>query len=411
MSIRNRQKGAATLLVAIVLLISITLVVLLTAKTVLIETKVEANNYRAGQSVAAAAAGLDYGISYFDNGTFDHDSNDVMDFYLDAGNDIYRHNLTLTSSLSSQVITANVYFDNDDSDNPAGSAMCTSTAGMQSGLVIASGFSDDGIASRTVSQCLGIIPIFKDNGPDQPLISKGAVGMTGNASVINRYSNITIWSGDETDIGNSVSMSTYLWDEVSSPLTSAQLIDTDPSNNAQKISSSRLGNGFDIIDSDPGLSSLTGEQFFNNFFSISRDGMESIAQNTGQHYASGNVSSDLDGQSNIIWVDGDATINSNITVGSVTEPAIVYINGNLNYSGGPTIYGILYVVGQMTVTGTVSVIGSSIVEGDPLHVPAGEDPVDGNGTLNLVYAPDLFDSTTSVPDGISVIVDGSWRDW
>ena len=405
---KSRQKGATTLLVAVILLISITLVVLLTAKTVLMETKIEANNYRSSQSVAAANAALDYGLSYHNNGGLDHNNDTIVDYVDGTG-----YAMTLNSSLTAGFsTTANVYFDNDDSDNPAGSALCSPDANMQSGLVIATGFSDDTVASRIVSQCVGVIPLFKDNGPEQPLISKGAVGMTGNASVINRYSNLTIWAGDPVDIGNSVSMSTYLCPTNDcSNLSDAQLMDTNSSNNAQKISSSRLGNGFDVIDSDPMLLNLTGDEFFNNFFAMSRSGMETISQNIGQYYAGGNVSSDIDGNSGIIWVDGDATINSNITVGSVSSPAIVYVNGNLNYSGGPTIYGVLYVVGQLNVTGTVSVIGSSIVEGDPSVVPAGEDPVEGNGTLNLVFAPDIFDTTTSTPEGLASVVDGSWRDW
>jgi hypothetical protein len=87
------------------------------------------------------------------------------------------------------------------------------------------------------------------------------------------------------------------------------------------------------------------------------------------------------------------------------------VNGNLNFTGGVTIYGVLYVVGQADIAGNISVIGSTIVEGDPAHVPSGDDPVEGNGTLNLVYAPDVIGNSDNNPVGRTNVIDGSWRDW
>jgi len=58
----NNQRGAATLLVVLVLLVGITLVTLTTSKTVLLETQIAADNYRTAQAVAAANYAMDYGL-------------------------------------------------------------------------------------------------------------------------------------------------------------------------------------------------------------------------------------------------------------------------------------------------------------------------------------------------------------
>ena len=67
----NKQKGAVTLLTGMILLISITLISLLTAKTVLVETQITADNYRTSQAEAAASAAMDQAVAYFNAGGFD----------------------------------------------------------------------------------------------------------------------------------------------------------------------------------------------------------------------------------------------------------------------------------------------------------------------------------------------------
>jgi len=65
-NIHKNQSGAVTLLTALVLLIGITLVTLMSSKTVLVQIQIAADNYRMTQAVAAANAALDFGIGYFD---------------------------------------------------------------------------------------------------------------------------------------------------------------------------------------------------------------------------------------------------------------------------------------------------------------------------------------------------------
>jgi len=390
------QKGMATLAIAILLLIGITLITMLTAKTVLVETKQTADNYRTMQAVSAANYAMDYGVNYFDNGGFDQNGDSVVDT-------VTIPDLESTYS-GGDTVTAQVVF-----SNLAGS-LCVdggATANMSNGMVTATGFSDDLVATRTITQCVGSLNLLQGGGPDMPLISRSQVALTGNANITNRYSNTNIWAGEAVTIGSSSSMATYIKDPSVGALTVSQLLDVDPSTNTQLVSNKNLGNGLDIIDSDPSLGDLSPDSFFQNFFQTSdREVVKDLAKSAGQYFT------DIDdaiGKSGLIWVEGDQSLNSNGSIGGMTAPAILIVNGDLRATGGPTVYGLIYVVGEYEVAGTVNVVGSSIVEG--AGVSAGSPVVSGTGTLNLVFWKDILSAATGPLPGLTTVVNGSWRDW
>jgi hypothetical protein len=165
----------------------------------------------------------------------------------------------------------------------------------------------------------------------------------------------------------------------------------------------------DTIANDPGLASLTGDAFFNNFFYGDRIIMKNLAQSLSQVYPAANVGNAA-GKSGVVWIEGDTSINGG-TYGSVDSPVIMIINGNLDARGTPNINGLLYVRGQLNAAGTVGVLGSVIVEGDPALVPTGEDPVVGHGGVDLVYSPYTLDRSSNSIVGTTTAISGSWRDW
>jgi Tfp pilus assembly protein PilX len=390
----NRQRGAASLLTALVILIGITLITLATSKAVLVETQITADNYRSTQAVAAANYALDYGFNYFDNGGFDQDGTPGIDTV---------NVPDLTSADDSQTTTATLAFDN------AADTRCTPpgyTTNMSNGMITAQGFSDDEIATRTITQCVGPMNILANDGPEQPLVSQASVGLTGNARIINRYTDTTIWAGGRTIIGSSATMETYINNPADPAVTDDDRLNTSDSFHTQLVSNRNLGNGLDIIDDDPSLGNLKGLDFFRNFFlAESRQQLKELAGD--QAYT------DIDdaiGKSGLIWIDGDQDLAGG-TIGSPDSPAILIVNGDLKLTGG-TIYGIVYVVGTYDVAGNPIIIGSSIVEGTDLATgdPATPPIVSGHGTLTLVFWP-AFESTNGFPPGLSAVISGSWRDW
>jgi len=396
----NHQRGFATLLTSLIILVGITLITLFTARTTLMEQRMSANHYRSSQAFYAAQAALEIGIGYINqNGT-----NYLLgiDFQL-SGDPLlqeYPFKTGATLTLKKPTIPA------PNPPDPTNTTNCYQ--------LIATGKSDDQIGRRIISQCVTTLDISRGGGPEQPLISRSSVSLTGNASVINRYGNTTIWSGDPVTLGNSNSIKTYILDNTplpTDPTEKTELLEnTDSTEATQIISSSNLGIGFDIIDSDPALSGLTADDFFDNTFVLSRDQIKTLAQNAGQLLPASDIA-DIDGLTGLIWIEGDSSLSVG-DIGTSTQPAIVIFNGNARITGNPTIHGLVYVRGQLKVSGTVSVVGASVIEGDPSLVPAGMDPVIGNGTINQVFAPSLLQNDNNQPlPGLTVAVAGTWKDW
>jgi len=411
----NTQKGATTLLTAVILLIAITLIVTLSGKTVLNETKIAADNYRTTQAVAAANYAMDLGINYFDNGGFDQvgavdaDGNIIGDDNADN-----LGVLTLTSTDGSQITSATVSFDNT-------AAGCGGGTSWKDGLITATGFSDDGLATRTITQCVGPIGLLKDGGPKQPLVAQGNVALTGNARIINRFTNTTIWSGGDVSIGSSSAMETYIKDpsvgtlDPSDSTDRARLLSTDEDSDTQLVSNNNLGNGLDIIDDDPSLGTLEGLDFFTNFFNaVSREQVKSLAGNQ-VYTAMGDAITDPV-KSGLIWVeeaDGSQSMTGG-TIGSIDSPTILIIHGDFTLGGNATIYGLLYVTGKYTIAGTPTVVGANVVEGTDLstNTPATPPVVDGVGTISLVYWQGFSSSSSGNPlPGLTSVISGSWQDW
>ena len=417
--IHKKQNGAVTLLTALVLLIGITLVTLVSSKTVLVQMQIAADNYRMAQAVAAATAALDFGIGYFDGGPtqldntckttnntvvagFDHDGNGIIDAIPDKCTE---YESSDTTQKTSAFLTFN---------NSAGTRCVDedATPNMKSGLITAVGYSDDNLAMRTISQCVGTVNVL-GSSPKQSMITRSGIGLTGNYKIINRYFNTTAWSGSAVNIGASASASTYLRPVGTreSDYTRAQLEDADTSNayTSQPVSDRDKGNGVDTIANDPGLAALTGDNFFNNFFFSDRSTVKKLAESLGQVYPAANVGA-ADGKSEVVWIEGNASINGG-TYGTLERPIIFIVDGNLNASGNPKIKGLLYVRGQLNAAGSVGVLGSVVVEGDQGLVPPGRDPVVGHGGVDLIYSPYTLDRAPNPIVGSTTAISGSWRDW
>ena len=399
------QRGAATLLTAVMLLIGITLVVLTVTKTVLVETQITADYRRATQAIAAANYGMDYGVKAFEAG-----------YFVDS-----TQTLPLTSGYMASLVSPNLppaleiggvaLPDVQITFNPFA---CGGTGvNWRIGQIAAIGFSDDGLARRTITQCVGPMTDIMRGGPKQPLLAQGNVALTGNARIINRYTNTTIWSGGDVTIGSSSAMETYIKDPaVTTELTRDQLIAIDETN-AVLISNRNLGNGLDIIDNDPTLGTLVGLDFFKNFFAVeTREQIMHLAQDAGQYYTGANVDSALN-NGGLIWIEGDASLSgAGNQIGTPEKPAIMIVNGDFSLNGG-TIYGVLYVVGKYDVAGNPAVVGANLVEGTDTSTgnPATPPIVTGNGTLTLVYWSNSIGEATEPMPGIDGLVNNSWRDW
>lgn len=412
---RNREKGAASLLTALILLICITLVVLLTAKTVLVETQITADNYRTSQATAAASAAMNQGVAYFIAGGIDQNNDGTVDFLVGTPSTI-----TLTSG--AQQTSANFYFNNTPGNGcECAAGNCLATTNMTKARIIAQGWSDDGVATRTISQCLTTFRIFAGGqGPEQPFVGRESVGVLGNARIINRYSNSTIWAGGDMSVSGA-SFGTYLrpsntliTDYTTTELNDADETATDTGGDPtqQRVSDRDSGIGIDVITNDPTLGNKTPDQLFDMFFSANKAKMMAMADGVSQKFAVGtDVAATAPNASGIVWIGDDSatpsttdtTVSTGDEIGSTTNPVIMIVNGDFKMTGG-IVHGVIYVMGELIITGNPIIKGSVVSEnGDS----------SGNGTLNLVYVPYGSEGNTNPPFilGTGAVLAGSWADW
>ncbi|MGV6826834.1 MAG: PilX N-terminal domain-containing pilus assembly protein [bacterium] len=412
----TKQRGVAALVTTVVLLLVITLITLYTANTMVFEQKVSANFYRSQQALVAAQAGLDEAIKHFNEyneadaspntpGTFVDDL-----VYTDGGYDVTFCSVSTDAALTTFL---------DDPENctalnsfAISAADWTRTDGdpsverYQIGIVSV-GKGDDETSRRVVSTLAAGGPILNSGGsPAQPITAVGTVAITGNITVFNRYLNANVWSGGTTGTGSN-SVESYINDgtletDRSDPSYSrADLTDSSyPStNNALLSSKADLGLNADVIDGDPNLANLSEDQLFEAFFAGSQTEIRAIAEGGGQLFTD---IDDASGKSGLIWVEGSASYGPfGNDVGAVDGSAFLVVDGDLTMNGG-VFYGLLFVIGDVTLGGNVEIYGALVATGN----------VDkSGGTPVIVYDPDALGNPPLGPAGGRGLVAGTWRDW
>jgi len=361
------QKGVVTIVTAVVLLIVITILALLTARVVIFETRVTANEVRAVEAFENAMTGLTSVLAYY------HSGEDRSEAALEALEDTV--NVPPTWSV--------------EDVEPAGRGL----------RVQVRGYSADTTATSLVEQVImGTASLASPI--NTPLTSKGIVALGGSGVVKNPEGNFTVWSGSAIDVDHNATGGQG-FTQVKNPTGDGLIISTDQNYV-----------GSDVIDSDTALSSLTDDEMFENF--ISGTEYDNAAYDTGFDFykemiATMNVSADaadtLKGRRDtVIVVTGDLVLGGGFTdensIGSVDQPVILVVDGNLDFNGNAEVYGVVYVRGNLqSATGNPEIMGSLIVEGDA--------PSSGNVTI-------IYDSSTVGNAGMlgpAIFMPGLWRDW
>ncbi len=80
------------------------------------------------------------------------------------------------------------------------------------------------------------------------------------------------------------------------------------------------------------------------------------------------TSSDLNGNAKVrvsnLYITGDIDINGNRSLGSITEPGEIVVDGNVTLAGAADIYGDVYVNGDLNMSGSGKIYGNVYVQGD-----------------------------------------------
>lgn len=426
----KRQAGATTLLISVVILFLATVIIIAVSRTTVMEQRMSANEVRARQAFEAAQAGLDHAFNYLtsDLKGIDRDGvggngNRIADTDTQAGAPLtivapatYRFaycdptdDKVAVNCPDDPVNSPNCDFLNDQAKNdgtlPAHDSEISEATLLKAPLIVSCGWSDDRIGRQLIRQNAGTVPAL-GGSPTAPLISKGAVNVTGSATITNYYNNLTIWSGDSlSNIGNSGK--TYVRNPNIQPPLDADPPPAPPPANTNcsgqdcyvKVTDKNT-TGPDIIMDDPTLKNLTDELMFKNY--LGAENLNDYKANVATRVIS-NSSTDVGSLSGVkaqaIVIEGDTGL-CNCTIGTRDQPVTLVINGNLTGGGNVTVHGVVYVIGNTNVAGNKTIYGSMIVQGQ----------VAGTGSLDVVYDPYAVKNARDY-SGRPALISGSWRDW
>lgn len=400
----ERQRGAATLLIAVFVLLIMTVMVVFVANTAITEQRMSANEQRAIEATAGAQAGLERALQQLENPNTlptalfeeNHERTPGSESFLTYRTRYFRPDIVTLPECPTDPDLAP--FADTSVDAPSNTRRL---------LIYSCGYSED-LSARSVALVEVRAGPSLGSPPNAPLVSRGSVDTFGRARVFNLFDNITIWSGATLTVtGNPGNTFVRNPEFNPSPTRDADLENTPAQCNRQQANNPNAEyicltdkgtTGPDVIQGDPALSSLTNDEFFQSFMGATRheyrDNVATIRTQTTAGL------SGIGGQ--VIWVDGQGgDIDLSGTIGSRDNPVVLVLDGNLDVSGDVTVYGVVYVTGDVKkATGNVTFYGTTIVEGQFQKAA---------GTPYFIYDPTGLEIAAGL--GRRVGLYGSWRDW
>jgi len=162
------------------------------------------------------------------------------------------------------------------------------------------------------------------------------------------------------------------------------------------------------VAGDTSLSSLTADRFFSTTFGLDKTGWKN--QPTVRTLdCSGNCSALLaeaiatSGGSPMVWVAGDLVLDGPLDIGSPQHPVVLVAQGSVTLNGPVRLHGVLYggsVAWNDTATPGALLRGALISEGDVL----------GGGSPDIYFDAAVL-SALKANGGSFARVSGSWRDF
>lgn len=437
---RARQRGAAALAVALILLFGVTIVAFFANRGFIFEQRTSANQYRSTRAFEAAEAGLEWAVSRLNDDrrmlaqpscatTGGALTVSFGDRYLPMTATGFTYDPTRRASCSiaangattCECATAGTNPTVGANDEPrfliefrdagipfAVEIVSWGCTGVGAPCTPGSGVTPDGTA---VVRALHMMKPAFPNAPGAGLVTGLSAVTGGNLHVVNldpKSNGITINSGTSVELGSGTNVSTL-------PGTPdrASILDNDPSLN-------------DLTTAD-----ATGDAFFSTFFGETQADYKanektwlitSSAANCpagaqrctvcGTANSCGSaVSAAYDQGFQRFWTDTDATFQNNLpavgTLGTPQKPISIASSASVELKGAMVAYGIIFAA-TASASGDWNYAGSGNGKIFGALVSRGSFNKGGTGTLDLIYDPNIFAPQNA--RGLMVRVPGSWRD-
>ncbi|WP_018938266.1 PilX N-terminal domain-containing pilus assembly protein, partial [Thioalkalivibrio sp. AKL3] len=235
---RGHQKGLATLLITVIILVAITLVIIFASQTAILEQRMSANELRMKQTNNAAQAGLEVALAYAAENNRPPGWEDNGDSFLMLETDRYaaRAAFLAPTAASEAFGTADAICGNTPDAFAQAVANLTSASGdpllltsadeetnIRNAVALSCGWSDDRAGRKAILVGVQAGPSIA-NPPDNPLVTRGGLAISGTAAVYNAYTDTNIRSGGEINTSGGGTGNSFLLREGESRPS------TDPAN-------------------------------------------------------------------------------------------------------------------------------------------------------------------------------------
>ncbi|MFO1220483.1 MAG: PilX N-terminal domain-containing pilus assembly protein [Burkholderiaceae bacterium] len=412
------QRGAASLLVVVVLFFILALVSAYASRNLIFEQRISANNQRATQAFEAAEAGIEFAIASLGAGRVD----------------------------DACVTTTNTAFDSFRQRHMGMSGTGTFTlsapqANLRPTCMVLNGGTTCSCpnAAPALVVPVGTAPTFQLRF-DAPIAQPGVVRVTsrGCSSIGSQcYAGAATAADAEAEISVLLGLNSALAAPPRAAVTARGNVDL--SGGAVTISNGDAASGGITIDSggtlansgsavlrglpgtpgsatlrtsDTSLSTLDADGLFASLFGMDRATYRTqpavvrvvCAGDCGLQIAQA-ISAN---PGRVVWVEGDVTIDANRSFGDAAQPAMVFIRGNLTVSANLQLTGLLYLHSAGGANTWTTSAGSTQINGAVV--------AEGALTLSGATPPTIaFDagvlSTIGLTQGSLVRIPGSWRDF
>lgn len=427
------QKGAATLFVAVVLLTILTIATIYAARVGLQDQRISGNDFRSKTAFAAAQAGLDYGEAFIQANTSTFLS--VMTTCPDLVT--FPCNYATTVTASDWQYNVLVTLDTLASGETFDSGYLLSPDNFVT--IIGRGYSDDATGNAVLREQVNIRSVL-NSGPVPPVMAAGVTAggsftVIGNpnietGSVFKNAADesatgqmFSTWSKDPQNLGGSLQtchagdfqdnsgtqcIGPGIPDDYGNTPTWNQCTCTVP------YSSTNSGGTIkeDVVET-PAHAAF--DDAFEYVFRLTRAEMKSVANVVPNCDSIGSTAGQAD--SNIYWVTGDCDKNGG-EMGSLTDPVIVIVVGDLGFQAQAHAWGIVMGIDGSeeppATSGCSDATNIQIVGGFNMHGAMISDCTInlGAGTFNAMYNDDVFNNLKSSSKANFLSRNaGSWRDF
>lgn len=415
-----RQRGSASLLVVMVLLLSMALVVAYANRSLLFEQRASINQYRATQAFEAAEAGLEWATAMLN----DPRSLDADCLPAASGTSLRQRWLGLDAGSLQQLPRT---WSNAGTAVPL-QAACARDASGWSCSCPAGGH--PGVDTAVAVQATAAFVVHAEPMNPPGMVRLVATGCTGAGGACA--------PGGATAVEASATVQAVfalvpaLASRPVAPLTARQDIDAGGAalglHNADaasggivahaggRVLGSQLRAGtvagasasLAVVEADPALAASDADHFFTGFFGLDKatwraqPAVRRVRCAGDCSAAVATAIADAVGPA-LVWVDGDLTLRGPLPLGTAAQPVVIVSSGIATLDGAVAIHGVLYAA-AITWNDTTSAGG--LVRGALVS----EGGYSGNAASDLIYDAALL-RTLQYDAGSFVRLPGSWRDF